>query len=222
MEEYFLRQYELWGEDTQEKLKDKSVAIIGCGGLGSNLAIALGSSGIGRVYLVDYDTVALHNIHRQIAFRIEDIRKPKAKLLSMLLTSRYYGVNVSSHICSFDEFVKKNYDFDIILDATDNLPTRESIDRYAKKIAKPWIYASVEEWYGQVCFVKDCSFTKGIMVHDREPYGITAPIVSFIASYQSTMALRYLAGLPVKFDMLNYLYFDGEGDLKIKKYNMPS
>ena len=68
MMRYFHRQVQLWGEATQESLQTKKIVIIGCGGLGSSLAYALGSSGIGEIHLVDFDDVSVHNIHRQIAF----------------------------------------------------------------------------------------------------------------------------------------------------------
>ncbi|NKQ39961.1 MAG: ThiF family adenylyltransferase, partial [Sulfurovum sp.] len=67
-ESYFNRQIQLWGEATQRSLEKKKIAIIGAGGLGCTLAMALGTSGIGEVHVVDFDTVSLHNIHRQIAF----------------------------------------------------------------------------------------------------------------------------------------------------------
>jgi adenylyltransferase/sulfurtransferase len=71
-QEYFNRQIQLWGEDTQRSLQDKKIAIIGSGGLGCTLAMALGTSGIGEIDMVDFDTVSSHNIHRQIAFTLDD------------------------------------------------------------------------------------------------------------------------------------------------------
>jgi adenylyltransferase/sulfurtransferase len=71
-EEYFNRQIQLWGEVTQKSLQGKKIAIIGSGGLGCTLAMALGTSGIGEIHMVDFDTVSNHNIHRQIAFILED------------------------------------------------------------------------------------------------------------------------------------------------------
>ena len=68
MMQYFHRQVQLWGESTQELLQTKKIAIIGCGGLGSSLAYALGASGIGEIHLVDFDEVSIHNIHRCIDF----------------------------------------------------------------------------------------------------------------------------------------------------------
>jgi len=65
--EYFKRQIELWGKEVQASLQERSVAIIGAGGLGSSLALAVGSCGIGRIEIVDFDEVEIHNIHRQIS-----------------------------------------------------------------------------------------------------------------------------------------------------------
>ena len=69
---YFHRQIQLWGEQTQRALADKRILIIGAGGLGSSLAYALGASGIGQISVVYFDTVALHNINRQILFTLAD------------------------------------------------------------------------------------------------------------------------------------------------------
>ena len=62
---YFNRQVMLWGEEIQKDLRRKRILIVGAGGLGSSLVVALGASGIGHIDLVDFDTVATHNIHRQ-------------------------------------------------------------------------------------------------------------------------------------------------------------
>ncbi|MCK4442443.1 MAG: thiamine biosynthesis protein ThiF, partial [Sulfurovaceae bacterium] len=97
----------------------------------------------------------------------------------------------------------------------------ESIDKYAKEVNTPWIYASVEAFNGQVCFFDKSSF--GVFnISDHKPAGITAPIVMHIASLQANLALRYLAGLSVVKDKLYYLYFNSNGELITQKFNMPS
>jgi len=220
-EEYFTRQYALWGEETQDKLKTKRIAIIGCGGLGSTLAITLGSSGIGTIHLVDFDTVSIHNIHRQIAFRLVDEGRHKAEVVGELVKSRYDGVDVRTHTMSFDEFAKKEIEIDLLVDATDNLPSRAALEEYAKAHGIPWIYASVEAWHGQVCLFEKAEYAKSMVINDRKPSGIAPPIVAFVAAFEANMALRYLAGLPVATDTLNYLYFDENGQLNHKKFGMP-
>ena len=68
MRDYYDRQILLWGEETQKSLASKKIAIIGSGGLGCSVALALSGSGIGEIDLVDFDKVELHNVHRQRMF----------------------------------------------------------------------------------------------------------------------------------------------------------
>ncbi len=220
-EEYFARQIALWGEATQNALADKRIAIIGCGGLGSSLALALGMSGIGTIHLVDFDAVSLHNIHRQIAFTLADEGHPKSSVIARLLRAKNPFVSVVPFTMDFDAFSRLDGRYDLILDATDNLPAREAIDRWAKAQATPWIYGSVEGFQGQVCFFDRASF-RVFAVHDRAPAGIAAPMVMHVASLQANMALRYLADLPLERDRLTYLYVDDQGALVTQKFAMPS
>ena len=218
--EYFNRQIQLWGEDTQNKLQNKKIAIIGCGGLGCSLGIALGASGIGQIDLIDFDEISIHNIHRQIAFKVEDVGKKKCEVTARLIKSRCPYVKVTPIDMKFEEFAKKRQFYDIILDATDNLSSRVQIDKFSKEIKSPWIYGSVEGFNGQVCFIEKSSFDV-FKVADREPTGVATPIVMHIASLQANLALRYLAKKSVKKDILYHLYFNDEGELITQKFNMP-
>ncbi len=218
-DEYFLRQIQLWGDEAQNALQDKKIAIIGCGGLGSSLSLALGTTGVGTIYLIDFDHVTLHNIHRQIAFTLQDENKPKAELISKLVQSKSPYVKTIPKVMTFDEFAKENNEVDLIIDAMDNLPTRKAIGEYAKKTETPWIYGSVEEFHGQVCFFDKASFDV-FKITDRKPGGIAAPIIMQVASLQANLAIRYLVGEEVKKDLLYYLsYKDGEFD--IQKFKLP-
>ena len=219
-EEYFNRQIQLWGEATQKSLQHKKIAIIGSGGLGSTLAMALGTSGIGEIHLVDFDIVSGHNIHRQIAFTLEDEGKNKAKTVAALLERKNPFVKAVAFDMRFEAFRELGNAYDLILDATDNLPIRGEIDRYAKEQGMPWVYASVEEFNGQVCFFDKADF-QVFNISDHKPGGIAAPIVMHIGSLQANLALRYLAGLPVVKDKLYYLYFDEDGELVTQKFAMP-
>lgn len=221
MNHYFHRQIQLWGEETQASLQSKKIAIIGSGGLGSSLAFALGASGIGEIHMVDFDTVSLHNIHRQIAFKSGDEGKYKAEVAAELIEARCPFVKAYAHVCNFEEFTQKNIEIDLLIDATDNLPTRGMINTYAKSKALPWIYGSVEAFNGQVCFFDEASFNELFKITQKTPAGIAAPIVMHIASLQANLALRYLAGLSVKKDKLYYLFFNDEGELVTQKFALP-
>ena len=219
-EDYFNRQIQLWGEATQRSLLKKKIAIIGSGGLGCTLAMALGTSGIGEIHMVDFDTVSNHNIHRQIAFTLEDEGKNKAKAVCKLIKSKNPFVKAVAFDMPFADFKEMGNQYDLILDATDNLPVRGEIDTYAKAGKMPWVYASVEEFNGQVCFFENANF-QIFNISDHKPGGIAAPIVMHIGSLQANLALRYLAGLSVMKDKLYYLYFNEEGELITQKFGMP-
>jgi len=218
---YFHRQVQLWGEEIQLLLQTKKVAIVGSGGLGSSLAFALGSSGIGEIHMIDFDEVSHHNIHRQIAFKIGDEGKNKAVLNAKLIEQRNPHAKAFSHECDFKTWSKKNIDVDLIIDATDNLPTRAEVNSYAKEKNLPWIYGSVEAFHGQVAFIDESSFSDAFKIVQKTPEGIATPIVMHIASLQANLALRFLADLSVKKDILYYLFFDKDGELITQKFNLP-
>ena len=222
MMHYFHRQVQLWGEETQQALQQKRIAIIGSGGLGSSLSFALGASGIGEIHLVDFDEVSVHNIHRQIAFKVGDEGKNKAEVAAAVMQERCPYVKAVAHTCDFDAFAGKGIDVDLIIDATDNLPTRGKINAYAKSVGTPWIYGSVEAFNGQVCFFERASFEEVFKITQKSPAGIAAPIVMHIASLQANLALRYLAGLSVRKDYLYYLFFDEAGELITQKFGLPT
>ena len=220
--EFFNRQIKLWGEETQDSLQAKKVAIIGSGGLGCSLAIALGASGIGEFAFVDFDVVGIHNIHRQIGFKVGDDGRFKSEVLKQLVESRCPYTKATAYIEGFEEFAKRGLEFDLIIDATDNLPARAAINDYCMSKKQPWIYGSVEEFHGQVCFFEKASYEAVFQINDRKPNGIACPIVMHIASLQANLAIRYLTKLPVKKDILYYLSFDSEGILDTKRFNLPT
>jgi molybdopterin/thiamine biosynthesis adenylyltransferase len=222
MQEYFHRQIQLWGEETQNLLSSKSIAIIGAGGLGSSLCYALGACGLEAIHVVDFDEVSLHNIHRQIAFTTDDVGANKANINATRISARSSYTIAHAHECDFDAFAQKGIKVDLIIDATDNLPVRAKIDEYARKSKTPWVYGSVEAFHGQVCFFASSKFEDAFKVVSKTPAGIACPIVMHIASLQANLALRYLAGLSVKKDKLYYLYFNDEGELITQKFGLPT
>ena len=219
---YFNRQIQLWGEETQNSLQNKKIVIIGSGGLGCSLGVALGASGIGRIDIVDFDTVGVHNIHRQIGFKIGDEGKAKCDVLKDLIVSRCPFIEVNGYNMDFESFVENStIKYDLIIDATDNLPVRAKINSFAKSVNTPWLYGSVEAFHGQVCFFNEASFESVFNISNHKPAGIAAPIVMNIASLQANIALRYLADLPIKKDFLYYCFFSEEGEFTIQKFGLP-
>lgn len=84
---YFKRQTTLSeiGNKGQENLQKSKVLVIGCGGLGSPIAIYLATSGVGSIHLVDFDTVSISNLHRQVFYKLEDVGKFKVEVLQKKL-----------------------------------------------------------------------------------------------------------------------------------------
>ncbi len=218
---YFSRQNMLWGKNKQDKLSKKSVLIVGSGGLGCSIALALSGSGIGEIDIIDFDKIEIHNIHRQILFSIDEVGEYKAKIATQKILKRNPYLKSYYFLESFEEFVKGNSKtYDLIIDATDNLKAREEIDNFSKQNLIPWIYGSVEEFNGQVCFFEKSNFNI-FAKKEIKTKGVATPIVMQIASFQSNLALRYFLDLPILKDTLYYLYYDKNGDFVIKKFNLP-
>jgi len=220
VKDYFSRQIMLWGEDAQESLESKAILIVGSGGLGCSIALALSGSGIGKIDIIDFDKVEVHNIHRQILFETDDIGKYKAEVASSKIKNRNPYLKSDFFIDSFQEFIKNiDLNYSLIIDATDNLEVRLAIDEFAKKNKIAWIYGSVEEFNAQVCLFDIASFDM-FATKKVEPKGISAPMVMQTASFQANLALRYLLNLKVASDVLYYLYYNNSGEFEIKKFSL--
>jgi len=220
VKDYFSRQIMLWGEDAQESLESKAILIVGSGGLGCSIALALSGSGIGKIDIIDFDKVEVHNIHRQILFETDDIGKYKAEVASSKIKNRNPYLKSDFFIGSFQEFIKNiDLNYSLIIDATDNLEVRLAIDEFAKKNKIAWIYGSVEEFNAQVCLFDIASFDM-FATKKVEPKGISAPMVMQTASFQANLALRYLLNLKVASDVLYYLYYNNSGEFEIKKFSL--
>lgn len=136
----------------QQKLKDSSVLIIGTGGLGSPVSMYLAAAGIGRIGLVDYDTVDYTNLQRQIVHGTSQLGERKVKSAR----TRLFDINPDIHIETFDEpFTSENAlriseTFDLIIDGTDNFPTRYLVNDVCVLTGKPNVYGSIFRFEGQV------------------------------------------------------------------------
>jgi len=221
VENYFKRQIELWGNEKQKELANKTILIVGAGGLGSSLALSLGSVGIGKIIFIDFDKVSLHNIHRQIAFNLESVDKFKVDEVKNIIEKRGNLTKVQVFKERFEDVADKllSEKIDLIFDASDNFNTRLAIDSFAKKISTPWIYGSVEGFHGQICFFKN-SFFKTFQTSSHKPTGVATPIVMLIASIQANFGLKYLLGENIEEDKLYFINFNSN-KFKIQSFDMP-
>ena len=136
----------------QEKLKRTSVLVVGLGGLGSAVSLYLTSGGIGKLGLIDMDDVEIVNLHRQILFNVNDIGKNKAKVAKEKLSL----LNPYCELISYaEQFTESNAEklvseYDYIADCTDNFETRYLINEASVRCGKPFIYAAIYKFEGQV------------------------------------------------------------------------
>jgi len=207
----FRRQIEVLGENNQLLLAQKKILIVGCGGLGNIIATTLGCIGLEKICLVDYDDIEIHNIHRQFQFTKNDIGRKKADVLAEKIGRCGTEIEVIQEY--FDE--NMNLNVDIVFDATDNFEVRKKIDKFAKKRDIPWVYASVEEWHGQIGVFKTASF-EIFATKKHEVKGQLPPMVNLIGSMSSMLGIKCLTG-----DCKEILYYvNFKEDLEVKKFKL--
>ncbi|NWK54595.1 molybdopterin-synthase adenylyltransferase MoeB [Verrucomicrobiaceae bacterium N1E253] len=140
------------GLEGQEKLKQSSVLCIGAGGLGSPSTLYLAAAGVGRIGIVDPDCVEVSNLQRQILHGQSTLGKSKLDSAISRLRDINPHVIVEPHACTFtsENAIALASSYDIIIDGTDNFPTRYLSNDVAYFLKKPNIYASIFRFEGQL------------------------------------------------------------------------
>jgi molybdopterin/thiamine biosynthesis adenylyltransferase/rhodanese-related sulfurtransferase len=135
----------------QKKLKAASILCIGTGGLGSPIALYLAAAGIGRIGLVDFDTVDFSNLQRQILHGTTDVGRKKINSAKDTIKSINPNVQVDLHDCLFtsENAEKLVTPYDIVIDGTDNFPTRYLSNDICVFQKKPNVYGSIFRFDGQ-------------------------------------------------------------------------
>src|SRR5499427_9214205 len=139
------------GLDGQKRLKASSVLLIGAGGLGSPLALYLAAAGVGRIGLVDFDVVDYSNLQRQILHGTPDVGRPKLQSAKDRLKALNPHVEVETFetALSSENALQLFKDFDVIVDGTDNFPTRYLVNDACVLTGKPNAYGSIFRFDGQ-------------------------------------------------------------------------
>ncbi len=136
----------------QQQLKSASVLIVGAGGLGSPIAMYLAAAGVGRIGLVDYDRVDVSNLQRQVLYTENDLQAPKAEIAAKRLSAANSHIRVDGITGQFNSSnameIARGYD--ILVDGTDNLPTRYLLNDLAVLTNRPYVYGSIFRFEGQV------------------------------------------------------------------------
>jgi adenylyltransferase/sulfurtransferase len=135
----------------QKKLREASVLIIGAGGLGSPLASYLAAAGIGTLGIVDFDTVDFTNLQRQILYTTDDVGRKKLDAAADRIKAMNPNIKVVPHE---ERLTSENAldiikDYDVVVDGTDNFPTRYLVNDACVLLGKPNVYGSIFRFEGQ-------------------------------------------------------------------------
>ena len=196
------------GKAGQEKLLSSRVTLCGCGALGTVLANTLVRAGVGFIRVIDRDFVEPSNLQRQVLFDESDVASnmPKAEAAAIKLRQINSSVIVEPIVAdinrtNIEDFCK---DADLILDGSDNFEIRYLINDVAIKHNKPWVYGGAVGSEGMTMTIIPgetpclrCVFEAAPAPGETgtcETAGVLAPIVSIVASYQATEALKLLSG----------------------------
>jgi molybdopterin-synthase adenylyltransferase len=196
------------GIEGQQRLLSSHALIIGAGGLGSPVALYLGSAGVGQLTIVDDDRVDATNLQRQIAHRLSNVGQLKTESVRQALANLNPDVMVRlvskrADTQLLDELVRQA---DVIVDCTDNFATRHAINRTAVRHRKPLVSGAAIRFDGQVtvydardaaspCYACVFPETENFEETRCATMGVFAPLVGIIGSMQAAEAIRILCGL---------------------------
>jgi adenylyltransferase/sulfurtransferase len=209
------------GEEGQQKLQNASVLIVGCGGLGSPIAVQLAASGIGKIHLIDFDVIDVTNLHRQMFYSLDDVGKSKAECLANFIKQRapFTEVECSNVAITKDNVFELISSVDIVIDGTDSLPTKYLLNDACVLQNKPLVYGSLYKFDGYVANfnlplsdgiysanLRDAFPTMATDIPNCEEAGTLNAIVSLIAAQQVNEVLKIVTGIgkPLTNELLVY------------------
>lgn len=191
----------------QEKLLNAHVLILGMGGLGSSAAIYLVAAGVGQLTIVDFDQVELSNLQRQIAYRTSDIGEAKVFAAQRHLHALNPGCKVHAingqldGMALFDQVSQA----DIVLDCTDNLPTRFEINEACVRSDIPLVTGAAIRYEGQIAAFKlnqpdspcyHCLYKDSNAPNDScNQVGVFGPLVGIVGAMQAAETIKLLLGI---------------------------
>ena len=187
--------------DGQEKLKDSTMLIVGLGGLGCAAAQYLTAAGVGHLTLLDFDTVSLSNLQRQVLHCDARLEMPKVESAKIALLQLNPHVKIDTINAKLDEekLAEILPHFDIILDCTDNVEIRNQLDRQCEKAKVPLISGAAIRMEGQVSVFtyepgtpsyRDLSRLFGQNLLSCVEAGVLAPIVGIVGAIQALEAIK--------------------------------
>ena len=204
-----------WDIEAQEKLKLANVLIVGCGGIGCTSAELLARAGVGKITLIDADTIEISNLQRQIAYVEENIGFYKSEILAKRLKQINPHIRIESYTSKLDQNNAEQLisTQDLVLDGCDNFTTRYLVNQMCTQLNVALISASAIGFQGQLFMVEgdsacyECLFPKEEHANESlrcADSGVLATTPNVMASLQAHHALLYLglAQTPLKQKLL--------------------
>lgn len=199
-----------FGVESQLKLKRSKVLVVGSGGLGSPVLLYLAAAGVGTLGIVDFDKVDLSNLQRQILFNESDIGKNKAEAATARLREKNSAIIYQpySHRIDSSNAINIISDYDVVVDGTDNFPTRYLLNDACVLLGKPLVYGSILKYEGQVSvfnYLKTNTYSANYRdlfpvppdpgsVPNCEQAGVVGVIPGLIGSMQANETIKIITG----------------------------
>lgn len=180
-----------------KSLLDKTVLVVGCGGLGCNVVEYLARSKIGRLIIVDGDIFEPDNVNRQLYCNVKSLGRYKANVAAEKIAdfSETYTVVIDDYFPT-KRLEKYENDIDIVVDCLDNVKSRLELERYTEKLGIPLVHGAINGTYGQIATIypKDQIMAKIYKGEIPETQETMAYVPSLVASLQAAQVVNYLNG----------------------------
>jgi adenylyltransferase/sulfurtransferase len=174
------------GSEGQRRIAAASVGVIGAGGLGAPVVLALAAAGIGRIVVFDDDDIELSNLQRQVIHRLQDVGRPKtASVVRVASDLSETEVRVVGTRLTHDNAAELISGVDLVLDGTDSFESREVIAAACERLAVPLVWGSVQEFAGLVTVFWSAppEGADAVRLHDLYPPGSEAPACSAVGVF---------------------------------------
>lgn len=192
------------GKEGQLKLLASAVLVVGCGALGSMVAMQLAGAGVSKIGIVDYDTVDVSNLQRQFFYKSLEVGLAKVDLLQRAIQDLNPGCEVEKYdaLLSSKNATELFCGYDFIVDATDNPASKHLIEDMSVSLDKPCCIAGVTGFRGQVMTIVGKSSRFSDIFPDSEDGdfmpcsigGVAGPVAAMCASLQAAEVIKYLTG----------------------------
>lgn len=195
------------GLEGQTKLAEAKVFVVGAGGLGSPVLLYLAAAGIGTIGIIDDDHVDISNLQRQVLHRTEDVGRLKVESAKEQLLALDPNLTIVEHEerLNPENVIDLFTGWDIVVDGTDNIPTRYLIDDACHLLSIPWVYGSIHRFEGQVSFFSTKENRRYRDLFPEAPpasalqncaeAGVFGVLPGVIGSIQATEVIKYIVGM---------------------------